>query len=30
VADYEGDSVEHAKLIERINAARQLLADVRA
>ena len=30
VADYEGEPVEHAKLIECIDAARQLLADVRA
>jgi hypothetical protein len=30
VADYEGEPVEHSKLIECIEAARQLLADVRA
>lgn len=30
VADYEGEPVENAKLIECIDAARQLLVDVRA
>jgi len=30
VADYEGEPVKHAKLIACTDAARQLLADVRA